>query len=738
MLISIVVLVATMLGGAFMGYRSGEPSRLVASDDAPLPLDQDDAATASTPSRDVKPSAMSAPLIRRSNDASGESSLAEAIRSNDKAALDRLLPIGIREIEGNGGHGLSRMVKSHGMWFPVFDLSGARRTAANPSAPASDPNKSDAEIDPEKVKLNKVPLSIIAPPPSSGVVGQVLSMSFAAVGGTPPYVWGMQSSAATSFVIDPASGILSGSTTAPTNASFIITVHDSAQEADSISAMLKVTPADELRIISPARGVTGIVGESFSTPFAATGGVPPLTWTLVDAPAGWACTSDGTVTGSGDEPAQFNLTIQVSDSQGSTDEASVPVTVTEGLRILASSKLLPAAPGEQYSHTFKAEGGTEPYRWSLVRGSLPPGWRLSNDGTLEGIAGLNEQTYAFTIGVHDAGELQHQGDFQLAIRRLLVAVPSRNRVGLAWKFNELMRAAGEAQVTINDAGTITRDGAPLPDPGFRAPIINFVDNNVPPGTHRYTVSGIGSDGQLTPVTSTIVTVLPMSLKRGVAGASGDPYADRVKAFYPLSANGYGAAFLPTNVTGPPDGHDTFFPAWQATEVASLHASKQGGGNIVLEFTDNIIADDPGPDFTVFENVPFVNGDPNNRYMEPAIVEVALFDDEWYRLPTRVSPPTEGAINFRNPAYYAAGFAGVNPTTGDDPTDPTRSGGDSYDLASLGKPWLSWVRYVRIRSTGDGVLTDSLGTVIRHTSENNALSGNGTSGFDLDAVSAAHY
>jgi hypothetical protein len=193
-----------------------------------------------------------------------------------------------------------------------------------------------------------------------------------------------------------------------------------------------------------------------------------------------------------------------------------------------------------------------------------------------------------------------------------------------------------------------------------------------------------------------------------------------------------------NVTGPPDGRNIFYPAWQANEVLSLHASTQGGGSIVMEFTDNIIADEPGPDFTVFENVPFVNRDPNNRYMEPAVVEVALFDGQWYRFPSRVSPPADGTINFRQPAYYAAGFAGVNATTGDDPTDPTRSGGDSFDLAALGVPDLHWIRFVRIRSTGDGAMTDTTGTIIRHTSENNALSGRDTSGFDLDAVSAAHY
>jgi hypothetical protein len=171
---------------------------------------------------------------------------------------------------------------------------------------------------------------------------------------------------------------------------------------------------------------------------------------------------------------------------------------------------------------------------------------------------------------------------------------------------------------------------------------------------------------------------------------------------------------------------------------SLHASNGGGGSIVLEFTDNIVRNGPGLDFTVFENVFFVGRDPSNRFMEPAVVEVALWEGEWQRLPFAVNPPADGLVNLRHPGYYAHGFAGVNAATGDDPTDPSRSGGDSFDYDPSGRSPLTWIKFIRITATGDKSLRDVSGNAVAHTRENNALTGTGSSGFDLDAVSAVHW
>jgi hypothetical protein len=243
---------------------------------------------------------------------------------------------------------------------------------------------------------------------------------------------------------------------------------------------------------------------------------------------------------------------------------------------------------------------------------------------------------------------------------------------------------------------------------------------------------------------TVVTVLPMTKQRAEPGRSADPYADRVVTFSPLSPGGFGAGLVPQNITGPPDAKaTTYSPSASPAELTSLHALRSGiGGVVVLEFTDNIVTLDRGLDVTVFENVFFVGKDPNKRFMEPALISVALHEGEWHELPADVvPPPADQPLNFRDPFYYAEGFAGRNPTLGGDPTDPLVSGGDSFDLNTLpAAQTLSWIRFIKIQSTGDATRRDKNGDLIYHPNDAlfNPLSGTGTSGFDLDAVSAVNY
>jgi hypothetical protein len=271
-----------------------------------------------------------------------------------------------------------------------------------------------------------------------------------------------------------------------------------------------------------------------------------------------------------------------------------------------------------------------------------------------------------------------------------------------------------------------------------------VDRGLRPGSiPRYTLTALTNDGGRQSVSEKETAVLPQILTRAEPGRNGDPYADRVVSFQPLSPGGYGSDSLPRNVTGPPDGRSVYAPAYKPGEVLSLHARAGAGGLVELEFTDNIVEIAPGEDLTVFENVLFVGGNGNQRFMEPALISVALFPGEWHRLPCDVVPPAAGQpLDLKDPFYYARGIAGRNGTTGSDPTNPNASGGDSFDLdEAAARAGLTWIRYIRIQSTGDAALRDDAGgDLIRHPDDPafNPLSGSGSSGFDLDAVSAVHY
>src|SRR5439155_282011 len=87
-----------------------------------------------------------------------------------------------------------------------------------------------------------------------------------------------------------------------------------------------------------------------------------------------------------------------------------------------------------------------------------------------------------------------------------------------------------------------------------------------------------------------------------------------------------------------------------------------GGSIVLEFTDNVVVDGPGPDFTVFENPFLVRGTTTGvPYAEPGTVSVSADGVHWATFPCALDQPP-----------YYPGCAGVYPVFAnvDDPGAPS--------------------------------------------------------------------
>lgn len=695
--IAVTVMAALALGGAWLGFYYGGSQPEEASS-----VSGQNAASGTGNAADQRPGL--------------KDRLGRFLATGDEGSLDDLLPEGITEISGRGGRGLHRQVRSHGHWFPVFDLS---KVADADSA------------DPSQVGLNKVPLMILTPHPPGGKINEVLNHRFTAVGGRPPYSWSLEAEGdLKGFLLDAQSGNFSGVSEVPLKLPVNVYVTDMDGAQASAATTLIIADEEPLQILTmelPA----AMPGQAYTATLNASGGAMPYVWTLVSGPAGWTCDRDsGAVSGLLETAGEHELQIMVSDSI--TQVTRTFTLVAEGgLSILTPTLLPPAAPGAPYRGTFEAEGGSLPYRWTLTKGEIPSGWSLDEAGNLNGVAPVQEWRYEFEIQVTDSTGLTFSKTFQMPVSNGLLVVPSRQKAGLAWQY-EMMTATLGTQVS---GVSLKRDGMEI----YRGQGTNVVDRNLVTGkSYSYELTAIATNGSAIPYAAAVTTIRPMALKRAQEGTSGDPFADKVVVFNPLAPGAYGVGNMPSNVTGPPDGNGTYAPAFQPNQVLSLHASSAGGGHIVLEFSNNIVEAGTGPDFTVFENVLFRNNDPNQRFMEPATVEVALFEGQWHRFPFRVNPGADGTVDLTQPAYYAQGFAGVNATTGDDPTDPSRSGGDTFDTASLGRPDLQWFRYIRLTATGDGVLRDGAGKAVRHTSENNSLSGNGSSGFDLDAVTTVNY
>jgi len=200
-------------------------------------------------------------------------------------------------------------------------------------------------------------------------------------------------------------------------------------------------------------------------------------------------------------------------------------------------------------------------------------------------------------------------------------------------------------------------------------------------------------------------VLAVLAMRGAALA--DPCLDEVVSFTPGTNGGFNQDLLPNIVLGAPYG--------LGLNAGSLDVVSLGtDGSITVAFTDNRIVDGPGPDFTVFEN-PF-NSPGLGIFTEVGVVAASADGVNFVEFP---HGQDLSGLAGRTPVYANADTNEI------DPRDPTVSGGDQFDLATIG---LASALYLRI--TDPGAAIDDVGNHF-------PTPGVGKSGFDLDAVVAIH-
>ena len=253
-----------------------------------------------------------------------------------------------------------------------------------------------------------------ASPLPPGTTGTSYSQTFAVSGGLPPYTWAASALPA-GLILTPTTGVLSGTPTGKGSFSFTIQVGDSAgNTANKNFALTISTPP--LTITSDTL-FSGTVGLPYSQTLVASGGIPPYKWSTASGqlPAGITLdASAGTLSGTPQAAGSFNLTVQVTDSSGATASRNLTLAVSAPrLTIVTGSPLSAGTVGTAYSQTLSAIGGTAPYRWSLVSGSLP-GLNVSAAGVLSGTP-TDSGSFSFIIGVNDSTGQSGTKTFALTI-----------------------------------------------------------------------------------------------------------------------------------------------------------------------------------------------------------------------------------------------------------------------------------------------------------------------------------
>jgi len=148
-------------------------------------------------------------------------------------------------------------------------------------------------------------------------------------------------------------------------------------------------PAATLQI-STASLPNGQIGQAYRAPLNASGGTPPYVWSVSSGalPAGLTLSSAGVISGTPTVSGSSSFTIQVKDSSVPAAESARSFMLTmQPVPLAITTSALPAVTeGTPYSASLAASGGTPPYSWSIVQGSLPPGLSLASNGVIAGTA----------------------------------------------------------------------------------------------------------------------------------------------------------------------------------------------------------------------------------------------------------------------------------------------------------------------------------------------------------------
>jgi hypothetical protein len=188
--------------------------------------------------------------------------------------------------------------------------------------------------------------------------------------------------------------------TAETVVKVVITSVDFPNQSTTLTITVEPPPT-----ITTTSLPTAPLNGSYSASVTATGGVPPLSWSISAGalPAGLKLSNSTTntvqITGKATAGGSSTFTITVTDATGASASQQFTIVVSS-LAITTTSPLPPGTVGTAYDPPglqFTATGGTGTDTWTVASGStLPAGLSLSSTGLL---SGTPQVAGTFTFGI---------------------------------------------------------------------------------------------------------------------------------------------------------------------------------------------------------------------------------------------------------------------------------------------------------------------------------------------------
>ncbi len=223
-----------------------------------------------------------------------------------------------------------------------------------------------------------------------------------------------------------SAGVLGGTPSTVGAATIVATATDSVSgQILTVTIPLNVVAQTTALKLSPSTLVAGAgVNAPVSGAFAASGGVPPYSFSAKGLPTGILLGANGTLSGSSAAAGNFSATVTVTDAEATP--ASVTSQLTLQILGLTTTSLPAGAATVLYTASFSAAGGTPPYVFSAT--GLPSGFTLSGSGALSGTASA-PTTISFQVQVNDSTGLTSSSAYSLTIHQAPVTASASGLSG---------------------------------------------------------------------------------------------------------------------------------------------------------------------------------------------------------------------------------------------------------------------------------------------------------------------